>query len=345
MLLRMGGFFMRHLKWLGGFALMALLLSRPREAAQGAALAMAHWYASVAPALFPFLALMPLLTCSEAVRAYERLLGPAMKALFGLPGGAAPAMVVGMVGGMPAGALAARSVAVRTGMNRGQLYRLAMAVSGFSPAFLVGGVGAGMLGSAAMGWKLFEAQLMSQILLMFLLRRAWRGRTLPVPEAPGAGAEQPVRAAVFAVLTVCGYMALFGMLTGVAGAYLGREPAELLLCLTDVPSGALRIAGMRLTDGEKLLALAAMCGFGGGCVAAQCLGALKGCGLSAAEYVSMRALAAAVNVGCMALLLNLPAGGAAALVEPVRRNPFAAAALVASLLSIPALIRMRKSIS
>ena len=31
-----------------------------------------------------------------------------------------------------------------------------------------------------------------------------------------------------------------------------------------VPSGALRIAGMRLTDGEKLLALAAMCGFGGG---------------------------------------------------------------------------------
>lgn len=336
---------MRHLKWLGGLALMALLLSRPQAAARGALQAMAHWYAAVAPALFPFLALMPLLTCGEAVAAYERLLGPAMKALFGLPGGAAPAVVAGMLGGMPAGALAARRVAARSGMDRGQLYRLAAAFSGFSPAFLVGGVGAGMLGSAAMGWKLLEAQVMSQILLALLLRRAWRGETGPVPPAPDAEEAQPVRAAVGAVLGVCGYMTLFGVLTAVAATFVGEAAAERLLCLMDVPSGALRIAGAALSDGEKLMALAALCGFGGMCVAAQGMAALKGCGLSATEYVSVRVLAAAVNAGCMAALLKAPAGGAAALAGALRRSPLALAALAASLLSFPVLAKIKKSIS
>ena len=50
---------MKYLKWLAGLAAMALLLSSPQDAARGAARAMAQWHASVAPALFPLLALMP----------------------------------------------------------------------------------------------------------------------------------------------------------------------------------------------------------------------------------------------------------------------------------------------
>ena len=80
-----------------GLALAALLLSAPQAAALGAARAMAQWYASVAPALFPFLALMPLLTCDEAATVYELLLGRAMRALFDLPGSTAPALAVGMI--------------------------------------------------------------------------------------------------------------------------------------------------------------------------------------------------------------------------------------------------------
>ena len=66
---------MRRFKWLGALALAALLLARPREAAAGAAQAMARWCDTVAPAVFPFLALTPLLTCEEAARAYRALRG------------------------------------------------------------------------------------------------------------------------------------------------------------------------------------------------------------------------------------------------------------------------------
>ena len=57
---------MGNLRWLGALALAALLLARPAEASLGAARAMALWSASVAPAVFPFLALLPLLTGRDA---------------------------------------------------------------------------------------------------------------------------------------------------------------------------------------------------------------------------------------------------------------------------------------
>ena len=91
------------------FALIALVLlliypETALNAVQGAARA---WAESVAPAMFPYLLLLPLLTCRESMRAYERLFGRPLGALFHLPGSAAPAIVIGMLAGSPAGAIAA----------------------------------------------------------------------------------------------------------------------------------------------------------------------------------------------------------------------------------------------
>lgn len=334
--------FVRRWRWLGGLALTALLLSDPGGAALGAARSMAHWAASVAPALFPFLALMPLLTCPEAASAYERLLGRAA-ALFGLPGAAASALVVGLAAGSPAGTLAARRVAARSGMNRGQLHRIAVAAAGFSPAFLVGGVGAAMLGDPGKGWQLLAAQALAQLTLLALLRRAWRGRTELVADAPGSGEAQPVRSAVLAVLTIGGYMALFGAIAQVAGRYIGRGAGDALLCLLDAPSGARLVADLPLEEGVKLALLAGVCGFGGLCVAAQNLGALRGCGMPAWEYVALRVLAGVLCAGYAALLARLPEVNAAGLAARLRADPFAAAGIIASLLAIPVLRRMAQN--
>ena len=46
----------------GGMALAALLLMEPEAAALGALNAMLCWAQTVAPAMFPFMALLPLLT-------------------------------------------------------------------------------------------------------------------------------------------------------------------------------------------------------------------------------------------------------------------------------------------
>lgn len=334
------------LRWLGTLALMALLLLRPGAAMAGATRAMVQWATSVAPALFPFMALMPLLTCDEAARVWERLLGRPMRAALDLPGAAAPAMVVGMVAGAPAGAMAARGVAARAGMNRGQLARLALSTAGFSPAFLIGGVGMGLMGDAAVGWRLLQSQLLTQLTLALALRRAFRGETGPVEAQPVDGEAQPVRGAVLAVLGVCGYMALFQSAAGAVASLVGEDVAGALLCAMDAPSGVRVIAGLPpVFDGAQPLLLAAVCGFGGACVALQNLEALKGCGVKASAYFAVRALAAGINTGYTALLLRAGANGGAAIARTLRAKPLETAALLTALLALPVVMRLRKSIS
>ncbi len=329
------------LKPISALMLMALLLARPQAAALGALRAMVAWAASVAPAVFPFLALMPLLTCDEACRVYEKLLGGVTARLFRLPGAAAPAMVVGVVAGVPAGPLAARSVAARTGMDQGRLQRLAVAAMGFSPAFLISGVGAGILGSAALGWRLALSQILAQLTLALLLRKAWRDRTRPVADAGPIRQDGAIRGAVLAALTICGYMALFGALARAAGGLLGNQAGGAILCLMDVPSGARLLADLPLPMQARLVLISALCGFGGLCLIAQCLGALKGCGLGWMECLALRVLAALFCA--LYTLLGLRLGEVD--LSGLSADPLAAGGLCASVLSIPVLLKMRKSIS
>lgn len=324
---------------LAGLLLAALLLARPQAAAAGALAAMARWHDAVAPSVFPFLALLPLLTGDEAIRAYAALLGRAAEALFKLPGAAASAMVVGMAAGTPAGAIAARRVAARSGMNRGQLQRLAVIATGFSPAFLIGGIGAGLLGSVPLGWRLALAQALTQLTLALLLRNAWADRTEPVPAADPAREEAPVRGAVLTALTIGGYMALFGAL-GAAARSIAGGAADGLLCALDVPTGASLIASLPLEPSAKLVCLAAICGFGGVCAILQGLGALQDCGIRAGECFALRALAGALCAGWALLLGEIGRIGPP---HALRSQPLAAAGLCVSLLALPVWIKCVKS--
>ena len=113
---------------------------------------------------------------------------------------------------------------------------------------------------------------------------------------------QPVPPEQLTILTVCGYMALFGAVNGVAATYIGRRTADALLCLLDVPSGALWISARPMARMWKPVLLAGMCGFGGACIAMQSLGALKGCGMGAGEYVGLRAVAFGSAAGWLVML-------------------------------------------
>ena len=331
---------MRKLKFIAALALAALLLAKPQAAAAGAVRAMAQWAEAVAPSVFPFLALLPLLTSPEACAAYRALFGRATEALMGLPGAAASALAVGMAAGTPAGAVAARRVAARSGMNRGQLQRLALASAGFSPAFLVGGVGAGLLGDPVLGWRLALVQLLTQLTLALLLRRAWTRRTDPVPAADPAREDPPVRGAVLTALTIGGYMALFGAFGEILRQGLGGASLALLPLL-DVPTGAAWIAALPIYMEAKLILLAGACGFGGLCANLQALAALRGCGVRAGEWLALRWVAGLVCAGWMALLLRLRRPGP--LPDMVRANPLAAAGLCACALAVPVLVKIQKS--
>ena len=300
--------------------------------------AMLAWYTSVAPALFPFMALMPMLTSPAAAKGYERLLGRWMRLLFNLPGAAAPAVVVGMVAGSPAGAAAAVRTCAAAGLTKADAERLTMCCCGLSPAFLITGVGAAMLGNPADGTLLLRAQILSQLTMLVATRRTRPSELVQYIEETAN--TDGVGRAVTAVLGVCGYMVLFNIAAAVIARLLRSEIAGLTaLCLLDLPSGARALAALKMGREGKLLVLAATCGLGGGCIAAQNLAACKNVGISKVKYLCARASHAALMTGFTALMMC----------ENTRINgkipePLEFSALIAAILLVPALISLKKDL-
>lgn len=319
------------LKWLGGTLLAAALLLRPESAANGAREAMAQWARVVAPSLFPFMALMPLLTCRETGAAYESLLGGLTRRVCRLPGPAATALAVGMLAGSPAGCVAARRVASETPMTRGQLQRLAVSGCGLSPAFYISGIGAAMLNDPALGHRLLRAQLAAQLLMPVLLIPFFKDET-PVAPEPMPPSSSPVAA----ILNVCGFMALFGALAAAMGDLFGEIWGRFCLCLMDVTSGARILCALSLPLTCRLPLIAALTGFGGFCVCAQNLAILKEI-IHPAAFVAARIAAGALMAGITAL-------------QTVEFSvkftllPLHASCLFACLLAVPAIFMLRKTI-
>ena len=320
------------LRWMAGLALAALLLLRPEAAANGAREAMAQWVHAVAPSLFPFMALMPLLTCAEAASAYERLLGGVTRRLYRLPGAAAPALMVGLMSGSPAGCTAARRVAARAGMTRGQLQRLAVACCGLSPAFYISGIGVALLGSPASGHALLRAQLLTQLLMPLMLMPFCRDDT-PVGETDMPSMMSPV----LAVLGVCGWMTLFGALAAALGDVLGDIPGKVCLCLMDVTSGARIISTLNIPMNLRIIVLAAMTGFGGLCVCVQNASVLRGI-FRPVELIAIRIAAGCLAAGLTAL------ENSDIMVNPDVR-PLPVSCIFVCIVLIPTLIGLKRTIT
>lgn len=329
---------MKSLKLWCALALMAALLVWPETALNAAREAMAVWYTSVAPALFPFMMLTPMLAAPGAARIWERMLGGLMRRLFALPGAAAPAAAVGMIAGSPAGAHAAARICANANMNTAQLERILCCTGGLSPAFLITGVGAAMLGSPGEGRMLLQAQLAAQITMLLFTRGMQRGQPLPPPEAWEE--SDSVRSAVTGVLGVCGYMMMFSIAAAVCARLL-RSPAAGLVALSllDVPSAAGAVSVLSIRREAKLILLAALTGSGGLCIAVQNLSAVKKTGVSAGKYLAAKAVQAGLTAGFMAVRLHFSAGKAE------KWSPgMDFFALIAAFFALPALISLKKDL-
>ena len=315
-------------KLLLGVGLALLLLCRPEDAANGAREALCQWYYVVAPSLYPFMALMPLLTCPEANRFYDAALGGVMRKLFGLPGSAASPVIVGMIAGSPAGCAAARAVAMAEGYTRGQLERVAVACCGMSPAFFVSAVGAGMLGDVGMGHVLLRSQALAQVSMLALTGALCRDGTGIPPVGNDAGGNP-----VLTIINVAGTMALFG---AIAGAL--RLP---WLCLAlEITAGSRWLCAANMEVRWRLAALSALAGYGGLCVCAQNIGVLRDCGVKPVKLVLARCLAGALAAGFSLMQTEFIGSG----IPSIKARTVSISCILAVFLAVPAVFRLRKTI-
>ena len=330
---------MKKLKIWGVVLVLAALLMRPETAVSGAQAAMRTWVSAVAPALFPFLALMPVITGPDACAAYGRLFSRVMGPAFRLPGSAAPAVIVGMIAGSPGGALAVRRIAGQSGMRRSQAARIALSVGGVSPAYLVMGVGYGLYGSARLGVQLAAIQAAVQLVMLRLSGMFCSGLQGISPPADEGAFASPVRTAVENILAVCGYMVLFASISAVAADLAGMHAGTALLLAADLPSGLAALAQMDLPG--KLILQGAAIGFAGLCIGFQNLDVLRPLGVDAKRYFAARGCSAGLYAVISALVMRAHAANAVIkLGQPGK--VYACALLLASAAAVPALVFLTK---
>ncbi|MBQ3079699.1 MAG: hypothetical protein IJC48_06865 [Clostridia bacterium] len=270
----------------------------PAQAMAHAREAMALWAEKVAPALFPFMALFPVLTGEEALRAYKRLFGRGMERVFNLPSDFSAAVAIGFMAGTPAGAMAAQRALSDTDMRVPvrKVLALSLLASGASPVFLVCSVGNGMLESAQKGLCMLICLWLSACIAAFITAR------LPVfPEnyervtVKGKNVHEGsgIFNSVSAVLNVCGYMVLFRVFTG----WL----PEWTRLFSEISSGCAFAA----ENGREWLCAFA-CGFTGACAMTQNLAYYRFKARAALMFVLLKAASALLAAGLYSAFCRIP---------------------------------------
>ena len=260
---------------------------------------------SVIPALFPFLAASSLLLKLGFGDALAGPLAPLM-GLYRLPGEAAGALVLGLAGGYPVGARTAAELYAQGALTRDEAERLLTFCNNANPAFLLSGLGLGVLGSVRAGLWLWLIHVLSALVTgLVLARKPGRqggGRALPrkVPAAEGSFPELlvgAVQGALGAILGICAFVELFYVL----GLPLRRLPAPWGAGL----AGAVELfsASAGLPGGRLGFVLAAgLAGFGGLSVLCQTAAVLAPQGLSPAPCFRGKLLQGALSAVLAAAL-------------------------------------------
>lgn len=267
--------------WLSvGIGLFGMaLLAWPRASAAGISRGLSVCGGIILPSLFPFLVLGGFAVYSGAAAAVGRRLSGVTRVLFGLPGAAAAAVLIALVGGYPAGANAVAALHKNGDVSRDEARHLLRFCVCGGPGYIVGAVGANLTGDTRFGWILFAANTLAALLIGILYapsrRRVPSTPVAGTPLPPAAALVKAVTAACESALYMCGFILLFSALLSLADAsgltaLLGKA-AVLLPCLLEVSSGCIAA----VDNAAAPLLLGFTLGFGGLSVHCQVSAAVR----------------------------------------------------------------------
>ena len=268
---------------LGCVAAAGALLWWPSAAAEGIRRGLSLCGEVLIPSLFPFLVLGGVLTRSGAADAVGRRIAPFTRWMFGLSGCAAPALLIGMVGGYPAGATTVAELYKRGALTRDEARRLLRFCVCAGPAFAVVAVGGGMMGNRRFGWLLLAAHLLAALVIgVCSRRRPVAASSPPTPAEPlPIALVNAVTAACETVLYLCGFVILFGAVVSVCAA---AGVSALSAVLLEVSNGC--AAAAQSDHAVWLLGFAL--GFGGLSVHCQVAAATRGTDLMSGGFFAAR---------------------------------------------------------
>ena len=257
-----------------------LLLAKPEDTAEAVRSGLLLCSGTVIPSLFPFFVVVGLLLQLGLAGYLQNLFSPFMGPLFRLRGVCALPLLTGLLGGYPSGARTAADLYARGELSRPEAEILLGFCDNCGPAFLLGYVGAGILGDPRQGVWIYLIHVAAALLTGVLLCRLHPDRgpallrsSLPVrrtafPEALTAS----VSGALSSTLNICAFVVVFRVLAALAPPWTPALSLGVLEMVTGIAALEPGRAGF--------VAAAAIAGWGGLCVHCQGLSAAAPAGLS-----------------------------------------------------------------
>ncbi len=205
-------------------ATVAILLKWPQATATGVSRGLSICTTIIIPSLFPFLVVSGFMVKSGIGRHVGARLEKPVRFLFGLPGCASTAIVLGFIGGYPAGSIATYELLKQGSITQSQAKQLLRFCVCGGPAFIISAVGVSMLGSRTYGVILFIAHVLAACIIGI----AGRGRVRSTTDQPSSPIEDTpsisvalvdsVNGACRSLLYMCGFVVLFAALLSLSDA-------------------------------------------------------------------------------------------------------------------------------
>ena len=133
------------------------------------------WAIYIVPSMFPFFIATELLSYTNIISFFGKLLNKVMKPIFNLPGSCAFPLIMGFISGYPVGAKIVSNFKKQGICTQIECERLLSFTNNSGPLFIIGTVGINLFNSQSIGFKLLFVHIISSLLVGFLFR-FWKNK-------------------------------------------------------------------------------------------------------------------------------------------------------------------------
>lgn len=188
-------------------------------------------FEAVIGSVFPFMILTDLITETTLFRAPE-VFRRLFEKLFKINGEGVGAFLLGLICGFPTGVRMTKELFESDRISKDEFERLVALSSNMGPAFIISGVGIGLLGSVRAGLILYFSSVISAALTGMLFGI---GKSVKSVEAPRLSSSfslvTSIKNATQNTLSICGFIVFFSILSGLASILI-KSPLTLSAVLS-----------------------------------------------------------------------------------------------------------------
>ena len=188
-------------------------------------------FEAVIGSVFPFMILTDLITETTLFRAPE-VFRRLFEKLFKINGEGVGAFLLGLICGFPTGVRITKELFESDRISKDEFERLVALSSNMGPAFIISGVGIGLLGSVRVGLILYFSSVISAAAtgMIFGIGRVAKSTEERVC-AKTFSLVSSIRNATLSTLSICGFIVFFSILSGLASILI-KSPLTLSAALS-----------------------------------------------------------------------------------------------------------------